>query len=185
MLYEVLAPGYHSPLTKTQITELFHAGRLERNHPCKPLSQKHWRTVDELFPLLKYQSATISWDEPWEPVRRPAIDRSVVLACIAVALAVAALWFYLRPDSNPTSSVYRAAVSETRWPRTASTPGTRAPTVASQRLQQERPQPQQPNDVATNSVVITPELPVMPTPVPWIQLPSKEKPKNGSANRLS
>jgi hypothetical protein len=163
MLYEVLAPGYHSPLTKNQITELFRAGRLERNHPCKPLSQKQWRTVDELFPLLKYQSATISWDEPWEPVRPPAIDRSV-LACIAVALAIAALWFYLWPESNPTSSAYRALVSETRWPRTTSTPETRVPTVASQRLQQERRTQQQqwqPNDVATNSVVITPELPVI------------------------
>jgi len=158
MLYEVLAPGYHSALTKTQIAELFRAGHLERNHPCKPLSQKQWRTVDELFPLLKYQSATISWDEPWEPVRRPAIDRTVILACIAVALAIVALWFY----AHDSSSAYRAPVSETRRPRTTSTPETGVPTVAPQRLPQaQRPQQQQwqTDDVAANSIVIRPELP--------------------------
>lgn len=35
MFYEVLAPGYHSPLTKTQIAELFQAGRLDRHTPLQ------------------------------------------------------------------------------------------------------------------------------------------------------
>jgi hypothetical protein len=164
MLYEVLAPGYHSPLTKTQITELFRAGRLERNHPCKQVSHKEWRTVDELFPLLKYQSATIGCDEPWQPVRHSAIDRSIIFACVAVALIVAALWLYLTHDSTPTSSAYRTRVTETRWPRTTSTPEALAPTVATQRRQQEpraRSQQWQTNGMAANSFVTTPELPVV------------------------
>jgi hypothetical protein len=162
MLYEVLAPGYHSPLTKTQIAELFRAGRVGRNYRCKPISQKEWRTVDELFPLLKYRSATIDCDQPWQPIQRSAIDRSLVLACVAVALVIAALWFYLAHDSNPTSSTYRTPVSETRWPPTTSAPQTSAP-IASQRLpqrQQLQQQQWQSNGMASNSIVITPELPV-------------------------
>src|SRR5256885_7863730 len=104
MLYEVLAPGYHSPLTKIQIGELFRAGRVGRNHPCKQVSQKEWRTVDELFPLLKYRSASIDSDEPWQAAQRSSIDRSLVLACVAMALVIAALWLYLARDSNLTSS---------------------------------------------------------------------------------
>jgi hypothetical protein len=162
MLYEVLAPGYHSPLTKTQIAELFRAGRVGRNHPCKPISQKEWRTVDELFPLLKYRPATIDCDQPWQPIQRSAIDRSLVLACVAVALVIAALWLYLAHDSNPSSSPYHASVSETRWPRTTSAPETVAPAVAPQRLQQEKQRHQQQqwqtNGIASNSIVTTPEL---------------------------
>jgi hypothetical protein len=147
MLYEVLAPGYHSPLTKTQIAELFRVGRVTRNHRCKQISHKEWRTVDELFPLLKYQSATINCEESWQPVQHSAIDRSLVSTCAVAALVIAALWLYLAHDSNPTSSTYRDL-------------------VAPQRLQQEqRHQPQQQhwqtNGVAANAIVITPELPVV------------------------
>jgi hypothetical protein len=162
MLYEVLAPGYHSPLTKRQIAELFRAGRLGRNHPCKQISRKEWRTVDELFPLLKYQSATISCDEQWQPVRQLAIDRTVALACVAVALAIPTLWFYL---AGATSSTYRTPVSETGWPRTTSRPEP-VPTIASQLPQHERWSQQQPptNDAAENSILIRPEIPSVANP---------------------
>jgi hypothetical protein len=162
VLYEV--PGYHSPLTKTQIAELFRAGRVGRNHPCKQISQKEWRTVDELFPLLKYQPPTINCYEPWQPVRRSPIDRTVVLACTAVALAIAALWFYLAHDSSPTSSTYRARASGTRWTTTNSTSETRVPFVAPERPPEERrphQQQWQTNGVAANSIVITPEVRVV------------------------
>lgn len=145
VLYEVLAPGYHSPLTKSQIAALFRAGRLGRNHRCKQISHKEWRTIDELFPLLKYQSVSISCNEPWQPDGGLAIDRKVVLACVAVALAIAALWFYLAHDSNPVSSAYRA------------------PAASHGQLQEHRPQLQQwqTNSVAANPIVIRPELPVV------------------------
>lgn len=55
IFYDVMADGYHTPLTKTQIAELFQAGRLGRNQPCKEAEKKTWRTIDELFPLLKYE----------------------------------------------------------------------------------------------------------------------------------
>ncbi|HWM25703.1 MAG TPA: hypothetical protein VNP98_12845 [Chthoniobacterales bacterium] len=57
IFYNVLADGYHTPLSKAQIAELFYAGRLGRNQPCKQVEMKEWRTIDELFPLLKYHSS--------------------------------------------------------------------------------------------------------------------------------
>jgi hypothetical protein len=50
--------GYHTPLTSEQIAELFHAGRVDRHHPCKPTAKSEWGTIDELFPLLKYDSTS-------------------------------------------------------------------------------------------------------------------------------
>jgi hypothetical protein len=57
-LFEILQDGFHTPLSATQIADLFHAGRLGRNTPCKALSKKEWRTIDELFPLLKYETSS-------------------------------------------------------------------------------------------------------------------------------
>src|SRR5207248_9260399 len=58
ILYDLGVKGYHTPLTREQIAELFHAGRVDRHHPCKPTAKSEWRTIDELFPLLKYDSAS-------------------------------------------------------------------------------------------------------------------------------
>jgi len=58
ILYDLGVKGYHTPLTREQIAELFHAGRVDRNHPCKPTAKSEWRTIDELFPLLKYDSTS-------------------------------------------------------------------------------------------------------------------------------
>lgn len=120
--------------------------------------------MDELFPLLKYQSAAISCDDPWEPARQSAIDRRVVLACVAVACAIAALWYYFGYSASSAPERHGPRVTETRWPRTTSSPETRVSTVAPQHLQQEgqsQQQQWQTNDVAANSIVIMPELPVV------------------------
>jgi hypothetical protein len=55
--YEVAEEGYHTPLTAEQIEELFRAGRLRRTDACREAGQQQWRTMDELFPLLKYDSS--------------------------------------------------------------------------------------------------------------------------------
>jgi hypothetical protein len=52
-----MAEGYHTPLTAEQIADLFHAGRLLRNDPCKEIGKTAWRTIGELFPVLKYDSS--------------------------------------------------------------------------------------------------------------------------------
>jgi hypothetical protein len=56
-LYDLLVEGYHTPLTASQIAELFHAGQIQRNDPCKEVATERWKTIDELFPLLKYHSS--------------------------------------------------------------------------------------------------------------------------------
>jgi hypothetical protein len=120
VLYEVLAPGYHSPLTKAQIAELFRAGRVGRNHRCKLSSQKEWRTVDELFPLLKYQPATIDYESSSEPADLSPKARALVCAFLAGACVIAALWYYFGFGASPVSDRYAARVTETRWPKSIS-----------------------------------------------------------------
>jgi hypothetical protein len=114
--YEVLADGYHSPLTKTQIAELFHARRLSRNHPCKPLSQKEWQTIDELFPLLKYQSAGLASYYSSETDARSSRTHILIFAFLVAALAAAGLWYYFASDV--ADRVDRSRVTVRDWPKT-------------------------------------------------------------------
>lgn len=57
ILYDILLDGFQTPLTREEICELFHAGRIKRRDACKAAAKSEWRTIDELFPLLKYDSA--------------------------------------------------------------------------------------------------------------------------------
>jgi hypothetical protein len=80
-LYDLLVDGYHTPLTAAQIGELFHAGRLRRTDPCKEAGHKEFRTLDELFPLLKYDSSSSAVGLPQgQPKRtRSTLDCSDIL----------------------------------------------------------------------------------------------------------
>jgi hypothetical protein len=100
-LYEVLADGYHTPLTETQIAKLFQAGRIGRNQPCKQVARKEWRTIDELFPLLKYDSSGQFFSQSAQSNRR-TLDRAlaVVAAVFVIAVGLLAFYFYLRSDSH-------------------------------------------------------------------------------------
>lgn len=55
-MYEVNVEGYHTPLAATEIAELFYSGRLRLSDQCRQVAGSTWRTIDELFPLLKYDS---------------------------------------------------------------------------------------------------------------------------------
>lgn len=59
-LFEVKGSGLSNPLNAREISQLFRYGRLHRNVPCKPKGEATWRTVDELFPLLKYSPEVYS-----------------------------------------------------------------------------------------------------------------------------
>ncbi len=56
-LYDLLVDGYHTPRSAKDIADLYQAGRLRKNDPCRVTGTTHWKTVDELFPLLKYDSS--------------------------------------------------------------------------------------------------------------------------------
>ena len=100
-LFEILQDGFHTPLTEAQISELFQAGRLNRHTRCKPAKQGQWRTIDELFPLLKYhapwQFASGSPETSNEFRFRRAIVVGVGLATAAAAAVV--VYFYLQGQS--------------------------------------------------------------------------------------
>jgi hypothetical protein len=117
--YEVLADGYHSPLTKTQIAELFHAGRLCRNHPCKLRTQKQWRTIDELFPLLKYQSVAPASSYSPETDTRSSRIHLLIFAFLLAVVAAGALRYFLASDVVEHTSRPRVIVHD--WPKTIPT----------------------------------------------------------------
>lgn len=101
-LYDVLADGYHTPLTETQIAKLFQAGRLGRNQPCKQVEKKDWRTIDELFPLLKYDSSGQFFSQSTQPHSSRTLDRAlaVVVAVFVIAAGSLAFYFYLRSETR-------------------------------------------------------------------------------------
>lgn len=68
-MYEVNVEGYHTPLAATEIAELFYSGRLRLSDQCRQAAGSTWRTIDELFPLLKYDS-TRRTTRPWPGDRR-------------------------------------------------------------------------------------------------------------------
>jgi hypothetical protein len=99
-LYDLLVEGYPTPLTAAQIAELFHAGRLLRDDHCKEIGKTAWRTIDELFPLLKYaSSAGLSVAKKANATTYPAatngleITRRTMLLGTLVALFV--LWAFI------------------------------------------------------------------------------------------
>lgn len=101
-LYDILADGYHTPLTDTQIAKLFQAGRIGRNQPCKQVEKKEWRTIDELFPLLKYDASGQFLSQSAQPHSSPTLDRAltVVVAVFVIAAGSLAFYFYLRSETR-------------------------------------------------------------------------------------
>jgi len=101
-LYDVMADGYHTPLTKTQIAELFHAGRLGRDQPCKQVEKKDWRTIDELFPLLKYNSSgPVPYENSDSTPLSPNARTLTLLLLVSVLVTLALLsYFFTRSTSD-------------------------------------------------------------------------------------
>lgn len=99
--YDVLDDGYHTALTRTQVADLFHAGRIGRNTPCKRLENTAWRTVDELFPLLKHRSLDYNaqLNESREGSRMAVVG--VLVALPLLALIGYMTFQALRPSANP------------------------------------------------------------------------------------
>jgi hypothetical protein len=129
--YEVLADGYHSPLTKTQIAELFQAGRLRRNQPCKPVSQKDWRTIDELFPLLKYQSTGPSSCYSCETEARSGKTSILIFALLVAAIVAVAFWYFFASDVARRTDPARPLVTVHHWPKTIPSTSSSVATIPS------------------------------------------------------
>jgi hypothetical protein len=57
--YEVMVDACSGPLAAEEIVQLFREGKIRRSDPCRELGQKQWRTIDEIFPLLKYDRSGV------------------------------------------------------------------------------------------------------------------------------
>jgi len=66
LFYDVVTGGGRKSLTKTEIADLFQIGQLVLNDPCKQVEQQEWRTIDDLFPFLKYETTARSLYQPAE-----------------------------------------------------------------------------------------------------------------------
>jgi hypothetical protein len=112
-----MAEGYHTPLTATQIADLFRAGRLVRGDPCKETGKTAWRTIDELFPLLKHDSPDGSSSgrtesaNVYHSIRSEAdVTRRTILIGTLVALFVLCVFlvgpgYFGTSDKSQTASV--------------------------------------------------------------------------------
>ncbi len=99
-LYDVMAEGCHTPLSSRQIAELFRAGEFDRHLPCKQLGKTTWRTIDEVFPLLKYGQRAPSFDSEDPPARRPVWPFVVTVALLALLFAGGAFYFWNQHSSD-------------------------------------------------------------------------------------
>lgn len=105
-LYELLVEGYHTPLSAEEIAKLYSAGRLRKTDPCREAGTQQWRTVDELFPLLKYDSRSPASSSPSARdlsaldrrdaggPPRPAATSALRAGWICFGLGLAVSWFF-------------------------------------------------------------------------------------------
>ena len=107
--YDLHVEGYHTPLTAEQIAELFRGRRLRRSDKCREVGAREWRTIDELFPLLKYDSSgSVSGAPPasggrirsafdgsdeFGDVKRP-ISSALKAGWICFGIGLAISWFF-------------------------------------------------------------------------------------------
>lgn len=104
-LYDILSEGRHTPLTPEEIAELFHAGRFGRDEPCRQVAAGSWRTLDELFPLLKYDAAAYSvTPEESKPRSRSLLSplESVLIVLLLGSIAFFA-WERVKPAKDDAS----------------------------------------------------------------------------------
>jgi hypothetical protein len=127
ILYDLGVKGYHTPLTREQIAELFYVGRVDRHHPCKLTSKSEWRTVDELFPLLKHDSPSHLYRV--DDSRRLPV--SMFLTGVSLILIVAAVSFLYVSSRQEQPRVIRA-IESSPLPRSDSTSATTMPVLALQ-----------------------------------------------------
>jgi hypothetical protein len=111
--YELQVEGYHTPLSPDQIADLYRAGRLRNNDPCREVGSSRWKTIDEVFPLLKHDSAR--WpalpvktvapsvlerrDDPVPAASTTALKAGWICFCLGLSIS----WFF--PPGNIFFSV--------------------------------------------------------------------------------
>ena len=74
--------GYESePMPPGEISRLYHEGAISRHTPCRERSEDAWSTVDDVFPMLKYEPRSKLCIAGWSgPMRRAATQLLVMPA---------------------------------------------------------------------------------------------------------
>ncbi|MEY2490585.1 MAG: hypothetical protein QOC70_2527 [Verrucomicrobiota bacterium] len=108
--YDVLAGGYRTALTKMQIAGLFEAGQLAGNDPCKEAEQAKWRTIDEVFPLLKHGTTARSLYQPTElhSSRAHTIAWAAAISIFVLSAGSLAGYFVLRGGASGSQNAISA-----------------------------------------------------------------------------
>ena len=104
--YDVVAGGNRTALTKPQIAGLFQAGQLACNDPCKEVERAEWRTIDELFPLLKHGTTARSLYQPTELHSSRARTSALAAAISILVISAASLvgYFALRGGAGVSNN---------------------------------------------------------------------------------
>ena len=122
-LFDLLVDGYHTPRSAEDIANLYRAGRLRKNDPCRVTGTAPWKTVDELFPLLKYDSSRSLSLDPVStnvsiPDRRdlPGAPQSGTTSAlkagwICFGLGLAISWFFPLGNAFVSVAVITAVVA--------------------------------------------------------------------------
>jgi hypothetical protein len=98
-LYDIRVTGLPSPLNRREISQLFRFGEIGQRTRCKPVGEAKWQTIDELFPLLKYE-AGIRYQTREELNRGSSSGRIIAVSAvllIATAILLSSLSQRLRP----------------------------------------------------------------------------------------
>ncbi|MDQ6859551.1 MAG: hypothetical protein M3032_00115 [Verrucomicrobiota bacterium] len=108
ILYDVLHEGVDGPVTREQIEELYHAGRVKRDDRCKLMAKREWRTIDEHFPLLKHAGPRLAGDETQQRARLNRwLFGSVIIAATAALFALILVAAARTDESQVTSPASR------------------------------------------------------------------------------
>ena len=129
-LYDVKARGFHSPLNYREIGRLFRAGIFNGRQLCKPRGEATWRTIDQLFPLLKYEAAAppLRFDDPVQPRKRWPFISACALALALFGTAVFHYWVQSAPkvarqsDKRNQPQTEEPVVSQLAQPASIATP---------------------------------------------------------------
>jgi hypothetical protein len=72
--------GYESEaMTLSDIRKLYQEGTISRHTPCRGRRDERWSTVDDLFPMLKYEPRSKLCIAGWTgPMRRAATQLLVI-----------------------------------------------------------------------------------------------------------
>jgi hypothetical protein len=111
--YDVVAGGHRTALTRTQIAGLFQAGQLTRNDPCKEAEQTQWRTIDEVFPLLKNEPAPRSLYQPTElhSPRSRVAALTAVISILVISAGSLAGYFVWRSGARGAQNAITVAAA--------------------------------------------------------------------------